>query len=60
MSLSKRYRELMDQANQAKDRQTYFYYVKKAELLLRSESPDHYGISGAFSPVPERMDISAA
>ena len=60
MSLSKRYREMMDLANQAHDRQTYFYYLKKAEDILRSESPEQYGISAVCSFINDQFRAEAA
>jgi hypothetical protein len=60
MFLSKRYRELMDLANQAHDRQTYFYYLKQAEQLLRSESPEQYGIAAACTFINDQYKSEAA
>ena len=38
--LAKRYLQLMDKANQATDRQTYFFYIRQAEQFLKDESPE--------------------
>lgn len=40
MTLSSRYRQLMDLANQATDRQTYFHYLREAQSLLRTDCSD--------------------
>ena len=39
--LSSRYLQLMDKANQATDRQTYFFYIRQAEQLLNCQSSDN-------------------
>jgi len=43
MTLSSRYRQLMDLANQATDRQSYFHYLREAQSLLSTESSDKAG-----------------
>ena len=40
MKLLIRYKELMDKANQSKDKETYFMYVSKAQKLLDNYSPE--------------------
>ena len=46
MTLSSRYRQLMDLANQASDRQSYFHYLREAQSLL---SADRSGQSGVHA-----------
>ena len=36
--LTSQYLKLMDKANQAIDRQTYFFYIRQAEQLLREDA----------------------
>ena len=58
--LTKRYLELMDKANQASDRQTYFFYIRQAEQLLKEESPEEYGIQPVTSFVSPSSFANAA
>ena len=60
VSLTSRYRALIDQANQAKDRQTCFYYLKQAEKLLQTQSPDQYSIQPVASMVSRSQIQQAA
>jgi hypothetical protein len=49
VSLTSRYRALIDQANEAKDRQTCFYYLKQAEQLLQAQSQDRFSVQSIAS-----------
>ena len=49
MSLTARYRALIDQANEANDRQTCFYYLKQAQQLLQAQSEDQYNVQSITS-----------
>ena len=60
VSLTSRYRALIDQANQANDRQTCFFYLKQAEKLLQTQSPDQYGIQPVASMVSRSRIQQAA
>lgn len=44
VSLTARYRALIDQANEANDRQTCFYYLKQAEQLLQTQPDDQHSL----------------
>ena len=58
--LAKRYLQLMDKANQATDRQTYFFYIRQAEQLLKDESPEEYGIQPVTSFISPSSLANAA
>ena len=49
VSLTARYRALIDQANEANDRQTCFYYLKQAEQLLQTQPDDQHSLQSISS-----------
>ena len=60
MSLAKLYLEIMDKANQAQDRQTYFYYLKQAGQLLYHGSSQQYGIKKVCENSGDQYEADAA
>lgn len=61
MTLSSRYRQLMDLANQATDRQSYFHYLREAQSLLITESSDKSGGMRALNQfLGEQLTASSA
>ena len=60
MSLSEHYLRLMNLANQAQDRDTYHYFVQKAQQLLNGESSTLKQSLSVVSAEPRRAEHEAA
>ncbi len=60
MSLSEHYLRLMNLANQAQDRETYHYFVQKAQQLLNEEASNLQQSLSVVSAEPRRAEQEAA
>jgi len=60
MTLSSQYRQLMDLANQATDRQSYFHYLREAQALLLADNADHGGVRALNKFLGEQLTVQAA
>ena len=57
MTLSSRYRQLMDLANQATDRQTYFHYLREAQALLLADNANNGGVRALNQFIGEQLTV---
>ena len=60
MTLSSQYRRLMDLANQATDRQSYFHYLREAQALLLADNADNGGVRALNKFLGEQLTVQAA
>ena len=59
MTLSSEYLQLMDLANQATDRQSYFHYLREAQALLLADNTTHGGVRALNQFIGEQLTIQA-
>ena len=60
MTLSSRYLQLMDLANQASDRQSYFHYLREAQSLLSEDRSDQSGVHALNQFIAEQLTARPA
>ena len=60
MTLSSQYRRLMDLANQASDRQSYFYYLREAQALLLADNADNAGVRALNQFIGDQLTVQTA
>ena len=59
MTLSGQYLQLMDLANQATDRQSYFHYLREAQALLLADNTTNGGVRALNQFIGEQLTIQA-
>ena len=60
MKLSNRYLQLMDLANQATDRQSYFHYLREAQSLLVADNANARGVRALNQFLGDRLTVQSA
>ena len=60
MTLSNRYRQLMDLANQASDRQSYFHYLREAQSLLSADRSGQSGVHALNQFIADQLTTNQA
>ena len=60
MNLSNRYLQLMDLANQATDRQSYFHYLREAQSLLVADNANARGIRALNQFLGDQLTVQSA
>ena len=60
MTLTSQYRRLMDLANQATDRQSYFHYLREAQALLLADNADNGGVRALNQFLGEQLTVQTA
>ena len=60
MTLSSQYRRLMDLANQATDRQSYFHYLREAQALLLADNANKGGVRALNQFIGEQLTVQPA
>ena len=60
MTLSSRYRQLMDLANQASDRQSYFHYLREAQALLSADRSGQSGVHALNQFLADQLETRSA
>ena len=60
MNLSNRYLQLMDLANQATDRQSYFHYLREAQSLLVADNANARGVRALNQFLGDQLTVQSA
>jgi len=60
MKLSNRYLQLMDLANQATDRQSYFHYLREAQSLLVADNANARGVRALNQFLGDQLTVQSA
>jgi len=60
MKLSNRYLQLMDLANQATDRQSYFHYLREAQSLLVADNANGRGVRALNQFLGDQLTVKSA
>ena len=50
----------MDLANQASDRQSYFYYLREAQALLLADNADNAGVRALNQFIGDQLTVQTA
>ena len=60
MKLSNRYLQLMDLANRATDRQSYFHYLREAQSLLVADNANARGVRALNQFLGDQLTVQSA